>query len=100
MDEIVKQAAQAGAENPAGLYDMTPVQIELTLTALAARERRRMERMDEAAWLIGRYAAIGINAPGRYPRRPDVVRRLPESMSADEMKQALVSLAKRREDDI
>jgi len=96
----VLKAAEAGAENPAGLFDMTPAEIELTLTALAARERRRMERMDEAAWLIGRYAAIGINAPGRYPRRPDVVRRTGRNMSAEEMKQVFVNMAKRGEDRI
>lgn len=79
-----------------GLFDLTPVEIEWKLAAFAACEQRRLERMDEAAWLVGRYVAIGLNAPRRYPRRPDAVKRRPRTMSDDEMKRVFAGLAERK----
>ena len=51
-----------------------------------------MERMDDLAWLVGRYAAIGINAPKKYPRRPDGVKRAAREMDAAEMKRVFVGM--------
>lgn len=52
-----------------------------------------MERIDDLAWLAGRYAAIGINAPRKYPRRPDGVKRRAQEMSPEAMKAVFASLA-------
>lgn len=75
---------------------MTPVEIEWELTAFAARERRAMERLDDQAWLTGRYAAIGVNAPRRFPRRPDGVPRAPAQMDDGEMKRVFLNLQRRQ----
>jgi len=52
-----------------------------------------MERLDDLAWLTGRYAAIGVNAPRRYPRRPDGVKR--RAMEPEAMKRVFVNLNRR-----
>ena len=77
---------------------MTPIEAELELTAFAARQRQALERMDEVAWLAGRYAAIGWHAPKRYPRRPEGVKRRRARMSDAEMKDALLGFVRRRAD--
>ena len=77
---------------------MTPAEAELALTAYAARERRKLERMDAAAWLAGRYAAVAWHAPGRYPQRPATLK--PARMSDGEMKAALLALARQREGEV
>lgn len=55
-----------------------------------------MERLDDLAWLVGRYVSIGVNAPKRYPRRPDGVVRKKAVMDAAAMKQVFLDLAGRR----
>ena len=74
---------------------MTPAEIEWELTAFAARERRAMERLDDLAWLTGRYVSIGVNAPRRYPRRPEAVARAPAEMDGAEMKRVFQNLMAR-----
>lgn len=71
---------------------MTPLEVEWELSAFAARRRLEAERMDDLAWLVGRYAAIGVNAPRRYPRRPDGVKRAVKEMGAEEMKAVFLGL--------
>lgn len=75
---------------------MTPVEIEWALAAFAAGERRKMEQLDAAAWMAGRYAAFAWHAPRRFPKRPDCVRRRPVEMTDEEMKRVLVGLAGRK----
>lgn len=72
---------------------MTPAEAELALCAFAARERRRWEQIDAAAWLTARYAAIGWHAPRRFPKRPEAVRR--KAMSDAAMKAAFEAMARR-----
>ena len=95
---MARRAAGAGFDGAAGLFDMTPVEAELALTAFAARQRQALERLDEAAWLAGWYAAIGWHAPKRYPRRPEGVKRRRAEMSDAEMKDALLGFVRRRVD--
>lgn len=73
---------------------MTPVEIGWALEAFAARERRAMERADALAWLVGRYVAVGLNAPRRYPRKPDGVKQKVREMSPEEMKKVLAGLGR------
>ena len=95
---MARKAAEAGFDGAVKLFGMTPVEAELELTAFAARQRQTLERLDEAAWLAGRYAAIGWHAPKRYPRRPEGVERRRAEMSDAEMKDALLGFARRRAD--
>ena len=97
FEQIARRAAEAGFPNAGALFSMTPIEIEWELTAFAARNRLEMERLDDLAWLIGRYAAIGVNAPKKYPRKPDGVKRTVHPMEPEEMKRALLSMAKRQE---
>ena len=64
---------------------------------LNARRRQALELMDAAAWLAGRYAAIAINAPGKYPSAPDGVNAdLPDSEMTDaEIRGAFERLARK-----
>lgn len=93
FEKCMERAAEAGFEDAARLGECTPAEIELKLRAFAARERRRWERLDAAAWLAARYAAVGWHAPSRFPRRPDGVRR--GAMTDEEMKQVFTALAQR-----
>ncbi len=92
---MIARAADAGFEQPERLWRLTPAEIELELRAFAARERRRIERMDEGAWLAGRYAAIAWHAPRRYPSRPDGVLHPRAPMTDAEMKRVALGLARR-----
>ena len=70
----------------AALMEMTPREVELELTAFAAREKaRRLE-----TWLLGRYVAIAVHDPSRYPPPPFGIS--PASMTDDEMKQRLLAM--------
>lgn len=93
FERIARRAAEAGYPDAGRLFAMTPVEIEWELAAFAARERTAMERLDTAAWLTGRYCAVGWHAPKRYPRRPDGVRRAPSVMSDEDMKAVFQRLA-------
>ena len=85
FEEVVRRAAEAGFPGAGRLFSMTPAEVEWELTAFAARKRAEMERLDDLAWLAGRYAAIGVNAPKKYPRRPDGVKRTVREMDAAQM---------------
>ena len=74
------------------------MEAEWELLAFAARRRAEMERLDDLAWLAGRYVAIGVNAPRKYPRRPDGVKRAACEMGAEEMKGVFVAMAGRGAD--
>lgn len=90
------KAAEAGFPCPAQLFLMTPKQVEWELTAFAARRRREIENIDALAWLTGQYAAIGVHAPKKYPKRPGS-EKSERVMSDEEMKRALLNLAGRSE---
>ena len=95
---MARKAAEAGFDGAVKLFGMTPVEAELALTAFAARQRQTLERLDEAAWLAGRYAAIGWHAPKRYPRRPNVQANRARRMTDGEMKRAFAAMAAGREE--
>lgn len=96
---VVQRAAEAGFPNPSRLFTMTPREIEWTLTAFAAQQRMEMERLDAAAWLIGRYCAVGWHAPRRYPKKPDGVRRARPTMSDAEIRAVFEKMAKEGENE-
>jgi hypothetical protein len=81
--------ARAGLD--ADIWHSTPAEIRRSVEAL----RRRRGEMDELAWLIGQYAAIGVLAPGRYPPHPNRMRER-RAMGEDEMKRLLRDMAERR----
>ena len=95
FERIVERAAEMGFPGAAGLMKLTPKEIEWELTAFAARRRLEMERMDDLAWLIGRYVAVGVNAPKKFPRKPDTVKRQAKEMTDDEMKRIFTKLSAR-----
>lgn len=92
----MRKLAEAGFEGAWRLFGLTPLEAEWEISAFAARRRLEMERLDDLAWLVGRYAAIGVNAPKRYPRKPDGVRRSAAAMDDEAMKRVFLELAGRR----
>lgn len=50
-----------------------------------------MEQLDAAAWLAGRYAALAILTPGRYPKSPDGL--APAPMGDEAMKAVFERMA-------
>ena len=72
--EIITEAAEGGVCRAEEAWRMTPGELHLAVRARRRAEVRRMKDMDMLAWLVGQYAAVGMNAPGRYPRQPDRVR--------------------------
>ena len=96
FSQTLGRLAEAGFEGAWRLFDLTPLEAEWEIAAFAARRRLEMERLDDLAWLVGRYAAIGVNAPKKYPRRPDGVARKAERMDDAAMKRVFLDLAGRR----
>ena len=94
LEGLMESAAEMGYPGVRELPGMTPREIEWTLRAFATQEKRRMERLDALAWLTGRYAAVGVNAPGKYPKKPDGLRREKRRMTDAEMKRVFAGLAK------
>lgn len=92
IENLLSRAAALGVEE--NLADRTPKEIERILIARAAREKREMERLDAAAWLIGGYVALAILTPAKYPKKPCGLR--PREMQDDEMKAVLIQMAQRR----
>ncbi len=76
---------------------MTPNEIRAEFDAIESARARRLEEMDLLAWLIGRYVSIGVNAPKRYPRRPNAIRTSRAPMSDAEMRRAFERLSERSE---
>jgi len=89
------RAAEAGFSGAWRLGELTPAEIEWEFSAFAARQRLELERLDDLAWLTGRYAAIGVNAPRKYPRRPDGVKRRAKEMDPGAMKRVFENLSRR-----
>ena len=88
-------AARAGFPAPQTLLDCTPREAQWALQSFAAQRRRELELADALGWLAGQYAAIGLNAPGRYPRKPCGVGAFQESMNDEQMKSAFLRMAQR-----
>ena len=74
-------------------YWVDSAEAELELSAFAARRARRAEEMDAAAWAAARYAAVGLLAPKRFPRRPELSR--PAEMDGAAMKAGFAGMAER-----
>lgn len=81
---------------PWKLLALTPGEIELEFSALAARRQAMARQADLAAWLTGRYVMLAVHAPKKFPRSPDGVRKPAEEMSPAQMKQVFMDIAAKR----
>lgn len=86
--QIIGEAVRAGACGAREAWDMTPAELFLAVQRVKRRNEERLREMDILAWLMGQYAAVGINAPGRYPARPDRVR---ERACGDEAMERMIA---------
>lgn len=93
-EALFAQMARLGLEGAEDFFRLTPRQIECRLLAFAARRRHQAERDGCLAWLTGRYVALGVHAPRRYPAAPPRFAR--RAADAREMKDLFLSLAERR----
>ena len=91
----MERAARLGLAPARALWHMTPKELELAVQAEKARQASRLEWADALAWLAGGYAALGVHAPQRYPRRPEGLRSGGEMTDA-EMERAALAFAARR----
>lgn len=97
---LAESAAQAGVSGAWELLARTPREIDAELRAWAERRRREREDMELLAWRMGNYVMVGVHAPKRYPRRPNVRATGARRMTDDEMKRAFAAMvAGRRERD-
>ncbi len=94
---LVDTAAQAGYPAPMSLLDCTPREVRWALKAFAAKKRRELELTDTLAWLIGQYVAIGVNAPKKYPNRPNIVGHSSQATNDAQIKEAFQRMAGRSE---
>ena len=91
---MIAAAARLGIGPPRALWHMKPRELELAAAARQAQQARALDWADALAWLAGGYAALGVRAPKRYPRRPNGVRR-GGTMTDEEMKRAALAFAAR-----
>ena len=95
---LVERAARAGMSGAWALLSRTPREIDTELCAWAERRRRQREDMEILAWRMGGYAMVGVHAPKRYPRRPNVQANRARRMTDGEMKRAFAAMAAGREE--
>lgn len=75
---------------------MCPAEIRGRLKAFTMGQKRAQEAWDDLAWMIGVYTHT---APGKYPKRPNLVAREtkePQAMTDDDMKAVLRSFMARQ----
>lgn len=91
---MIAKAAEAGVGCERDLWRMSAAELERAIAAHRARQKRELERIDLICWLAGSYAAVGMHAPKRYPRRPNGLRG-GRNMTDEEMKRAAIAFAAR-----
>lgn len=72
--EIREKAVLQGICDPEEFWRMTPAEIRLRFDAAREAEARKLRLLDTLSWLMGQYVAVALNAPRRYPPRPNRVR--------------------------
>jgi len=95
-EQLTKSAAEAGMAGAWELVYLTPREIEAAFSAEAARRQQASEQADLIAYLTGRYVMIAFHAPKKYPAAPDGIRRARREMTDDQMRDALIAFAQRR----
>jgi hypothetical protein len=95
---MFERLADMGMKGAGRLIHLTPREIDREVRAFAARRARDAENLAAHAWLVGKYVALGVNAPARYPARPPKLHARARTMTAAEMKRALLSAAGRGDD--
>lgn len=63
---------------------MTPAEVNGRLTAFASKASEEIENADLLAWMIGKYVAYGVNAPKKYPKRPELMKKQKPSREMDD----------------
>ena len=91
--EIVSRASGDGVCTVDEAWHMAPGELFERIRVHERARVRQMKDMDLLAWLVGQYAAVGINSPGRYPGRPDRVRE--RAVGDDEMRRLMKDMALR-----
>ncbi|HIS02417.1 MAG TPA: hypothetical protein IAA75_00785 [Candidatus Pullichristensenella avicola] len=93
-ERLFARLAEMGFARAADLFARTPREIEWEIGAFSAQQARRAEELTCLAWLTGRYAALGVHAPRRYPAAPPAARK--RAAGPEAMKQAFAAMAERR----
>jgi len=62
---------------------MTPRIIEMVFEAYQKRVERQLQLIDNTNYLLGRYIAIAVNDPKKYPSEPVLYKKSRASMSTD-----------------
>lgn len=97
---MVASAWDAGLDGQK-IPDMTPAQVRGMFQVAQYKRRAQAANMDRGAWLSGNYAAMAFHSPKRYPNKPWNADKImgdygvPQEMTEDQMKDALVGIAKR-----
>ena len=89
-DRLQEQVDAAGLDIDVG--NMTPREVTAAFDRALERRRQRALDADFLAYLIGRYVALAVHAPKKYPQHPDAVRR---TMKDNDMKRCFVALSER-----
>lgn len=90
--QIIEQAARAGMPGAMDMWRISPEEMRLKLLAFSAAQHDMLKQADTAAWLTGYYTALGINAPKRFPKKPNGIARR-EHMTDEQMKRAALAFA-------
>ena len=98
-EELIQSSAEAGMAHPERILHLTPREIAAAFVALESERQRRLEDLDLLAWMIGRYVSIGVNAPKRFPRRPNALRTRRQPMTDAQMRRVFINIAERSKQD-
>lgn len=93
--EICEKAVLQGVCGPEEFWRMTPDEIRLLFDAAREAEARKLRLLDTLAWLMGQYVAVALNAPRRYPARPNRVRT--KATTDEGMRRVMQTMAARGE---
>lgn len=91
--KIREKAVLQGICGPTEFWWLSPDELRLRFDAAREAEARKLRLLDTLSWLMGQYVAVALNAPRRYPPRPNRVRT--RAATDEEMKRVLRTMATR-----
>jgi len=95
-DKVLEAACGWGVTCEREILGMSLAEAGRFFKTLQKKRERFLKDADMLAWMIGQYAAVGVNRPHRYPKRPGLYVQRKSAMSDEEMRRVLLDFAEKQ----